>query len=63
MSTHPYLAARLSAEHQAEIVKRAHNRRLRNEAVSAAKLAQPKIPSRVPRHWRWSYFARRTLGI
>lgn len=57
MSTHPFLAARLASQRQAELEARAHKHRLRREALSDLMLAKPKIPSRVPRQWR-----RRSLG-
>jgi len=61
MSTNPYLVARLSSQYQADMEAQARNHRLRCEAARAPAPAQPKVPSRAPRRWRWEYLTRRAF--
>ena len=67
MPIHPALIAYVIAQYHAEVEALACSRRLERQARGAARLAKTKIPSRLPRYWRWRYlgvrasFRRRSL--
>jgi hypothetical protein len=55
MFVNPCFAARIVKHHRADMEARAYNQRRRREALSMARLAKTRIPSRLPRHWRIRY--------
>jgi hypothetical protein len=55
MLPNPCLAARIVKHHRADMEARAHYQRRRRQAVTMARLAKTRIPSRLPRHWRMRY--------
>ncbi len=55
MLVNPSLAARIVKHHRADMEARARNQRRRRQALTMARLAKTRIPSRVPRHWRMRY--------
>ena len=55
MPVDPALLTYIVRQYHAEIEARAYSRRLERQARGAARLAKAKIPSRLPRYWRWRY--------
>jgi hypothetical protein len=56
---HPSTIASLVPQYQAEAQALAYNRRLARLARGPARLVKMKIPSRLPRYWRWRYLGTR----
>jgi hypothetical protein len=60
VSVHPSMIASVIPIYRAEAEALAYHRRLVHQARRMARLAEMKIPSRLPRHWRWRYVGTRT---
>jgi hypothetical protein len=59
MLFNPALSAFVFSQYQAEAEARAYSYRVGRQARGAARLAKTKIPSRLPRYWRWRYLGTR----
>lgn len=55
MLLNPYIAARLALEHRSELEAQARRYRLQRQATSVLRVAKPRVPAQLPRHWRWRY--------
>ena len=55
MFPHPSMAARVVAQLHSEAADAVHKYRLKKELEQSRRREKVRIPSRVPRRWRWKY--------